>query len=188
LWFTRIHRSSVANSQERIAKEINRLFDEVAELTEMKLVPAEYWGEFLQRSLFGIAAPAGAVWVRNPEGHLQLQYQINMREVGLEKDEYDRHSHDELLRQTIFAARPAIVPPHSGTSPAENGQVAPGNPTDFVVLLAPIIVDQQVAGLVEVWQDRRHNPDAIPGFLQFLVRMAGVASRYTGIAVAKKEG
>jgi hypothetical protein len=162
---------------EQIRRQINRLFEEVAALSEQDLPPASYYAEFLQRSLTGIAAPAGAVWVRNPQGHLQLQYQINMREVGLDKEE-SRQSHDELLRQTVMSGRPIIQPPHSSSGAGENGQAAPGNPTDFVILLAPILIDKQAAGLVEVWQDRRHNPDAMPGFLQFLVRMATLAAVY----------
>ncbi len=162
---------------EQIRRQINRLFEEVAALSEQDLPPASYYAEFLQRALTGIAAPAGAVWVRNPQGHLQLQYQMNMREVGLDKEEA-RQSHDELLRHTVTTGRPIIQPPHSSSGAGENGQAPPGNPTDFVILLAPIVIDKQAAGLVEVWQDRRHNPDAMPGFLQFLVRMATLAAVY----------
>jgi len=39
-------------------------------------------------------------------------------------------------------------------------------------------VDNQVAGLVEVWQDPTRNPKAQRGFLQFVVRMAELASGY----------
>jgi len=164
---------------EQIRRQINRLFEEVAALSEQDLPPSSFYAEFLQRALAGIAAPAGAVWLRTPQGNLQMQFQINMREVGLDSDESARQSHGELLRQTCLSGRAQIVPPRSGTGSAENGLPAPGNPTDFVVLLAPILIEKQIAGLVEVWQDRRHNPDAMPGFLQFLVRMASLASVYT---------
>lgn len=164
---------------EQIRRQINRLFEEVAQLAEQQdLSPAHFYAELLQRVLTGIAAPAGAVWLRTPQGNLQLHYQINMREVGLEADQTGRQRHDELLRQVCHSARPMIVPPNSGTGEAAPNQVAPGNPTQFVLLLAPILVDKQVVGLIEVWQDPRHNPDALPGFLQFVVRMATLASIY----------
>ncbi len=163
---------------EQIRRQINRLFEEVSALSEQDLPPPAYYAEVLQRCLSGIAAAAGAVWLRTLQGHLQLAYQINMRDVGLEEDETGKQAHDELLRHTCLAGRAIIVPPRSGTGAAENGQAPPGNPTDFVVLLAPIVVEKQVAGLIEIWQDRRHNPDAMPGFLQFLTNMAGLASVY----------
>lgn len=163
---------------EQIRRQINRLFEEVAHLSEQDIKPANYYPEFMQRVLTGIAAPAGAVWVRTAQGNLQLQYQINMRQVGLDADPAVRESHDELLRQAIQSGKPVIVPPHSGSSGGEEGKPAPGNRTDFTILLAPILVEKQVAGLVEVWQDPRHNPDALPGFLQFVGRMASLASVY----------
>src|SRR2546426_7555892 len=145
----------------------------------MDLTPTDYYGEFLQRVLAAVAAPAGAVWVRTPQGNLQLQYQVNIRQVGIDKTDDDRQSHGELLRQAIQIARPVMLPPHSGTGTQEEGRPAPGNPTDYVILLAPILVDKQVAGLIEVWQEADRSPDAQRGFLQFLVRMAELASAYT---------
>jgi hypothetical protein len=100
-----------------------------------------------------------------------------MRQVGLDADAA-RQSHDELLRQTIQNAKPVTVAPNSGAGSGEAGQPAPGNPTPYIILLAPILVDKQVAGVVEVWQDPRHNPEALPGFLQFVVRMATLAAVY----------
>jgi hypothetical protein len=163
---------------EETRRQINRLFEEVARLSESDVPPSEFYGEFLKKVLQGLAAPAGAVWVRTPQGHLQLQHQINLREVGLEH-ESNRQSHDELLRQAFQQARPMDVAPHSFAAPSQGSGVAAGNPTDFHILLVPIIVDQIVTGFVEVWQSPGRNPNAIPGFLQFLVRMAQLASGYT---------
>jgi hypothetical protein len=164
---------------EQTRKQINRLVEEIARLSEMDLSPSDYYGEFLQRVLTAVAAPAGAVWVRTPQGHLQLQYQINLRQVSLDRSETDRQTHDELLRLAAQMARPQMIPPRSGTGPSEEGKPAPGNPTDYVILMAPILVDKQVAGLIEVWQDADRNPNAQQGFLQFITRMAELASSYT---------
>jgi hypothetical protein len=163
---------------EETRKQINRLFDEVARLAEMNIPTADFYGEFLKRALMGLAAPAGAVWVRTPQGHLQLQHQINLRQVGLDQNDTSRQGHDELLRQAFQQGRPFHLPPHSSTGPAQPGAPAAGNPTDYETLLVPIVVDQAVAGLVEVWQSPGRNPQAIPGFMQFLTRLANLASLY----------
>jgi hypothetical protein len=167
------------NLLEQTRKQINRLVEEIAKLSETDLAPSEYYGEFLQRVLTAVAAPAGAIWIKTPQGHLQLQYQVNLRQVGIDKTDTDRQTHDELLRMATQTARPQLVPPHSGIGPGEEGRAAPGNPTDYVILIAPILVDKVIAGLVEVWQDADRNPNAQQGFLQFITRMAELASSYT---------
>ncbi len=167
------------NLIEQAKRQVNRLAEEIAQLSEMELGPGEYYGEFLQRVLAAIAAPAGAVWVRTNQGNLQLQYQIRMREVGIEAVENGREIHGELLRQVVMKGQPAMLMPQSGLGASADGKAAPGNPTNYVCLLAPILVEKQVAGLVEVWQDPNRGQDAQRGFLQFMVRMAALAANYT---------
>lgn len=164
---------------EEARRQINRLAEEIAQLSDTELAPAEYYGEFLQRLMTAIAAPAGAVWTRTSQGNLQLQYQINMRQVGLDRFPNSRQMHDELLRQVAMGGQPRIQPPQSSVGQPEGNQIAPGNPTDHVILLAPIIYDKQVAGIVEIWQDPNRGADAQRGFLQFMSRMANLASAYT---------
>jgi hypothetical protein len=164
---------------EQARRQINRLAEEIAQLSEMELSPPEYYGEFVQRLMTAIAAPAGAVWVKTPQGNLQIQYQINMRQVGLDRAENTRAQHDELLRQVTVKAQPGMIMPHSSTGESTDGRPSPGNPTDFVILLAPIMYDKQLAGLVEIWQDPNRGPDAQRGFLQFVVRMSSLAAGYT---------
>jgi hypothetical protein len=165
------------NAVEETRRQINRLFEEVARLAEMDLPPNEFYAEFLKRLLMALGAPAGAVWGRTAQGNLQLQFQINMRQVGYDATDEGRESHDELLRQAVLNPRPLHLPPHSAGAPGEGG-VAPGNPTAYLNLLVPVVVDNQVAGLLEVWHQPDRHPNAIPGFLQFMTRMAEMATRY----------
>src|SRR5262249_47910123 len=133
---------------EQARRQINRLAEEIARLSEMELAPADYYGEFLQRVLTALAAPAGSVWLRTPQGNLQLQYQINMREVQFDAQQGGRESHDELLRQAAQKGQPGLLAPNSSLGQPEGGKgPAAGNPTRFVILLAPIMVDKNVAGL-----------------------------------------
>jgi hypothetical protein len=166
------------NVIERARRHVTRLAEEIAHLSETELAAPEYYAQLLQRLLAAFSAPAGAVWLRTPQGNLQLQYQINMREVGLDRTEAGRLGHDELLRQAVTRGQPGLLPPNSGLGEPEPGKPVPGNPTGYFILLAPILVEKQVAGLLEVWQDPRHGPDAQRGYLQFLVRMAAFASSY----------
>jgi hypothetical protein len=150
----------------------------VAKLSETNVPPGAFYGELLKRLLESLAAPAGAVWARTAQGHLQLQYQINLKEVGLERSEETRKSHDELLRQAMTQTKPFHLPPHSGVGQREEGKTPAGNPTDYLLMVSPIMVNQQVSGLVEVWQGANRPPQAITGYLQYMTFMSELASRY----------
>jgi hypothetical protein len=161
------------------ARQIKRLVEEIIRLSEQELPPEDYYREFLKRVLSALEAPAGAVWVRNPQGNFSLQYQINVQEVGLDRTEAGHRSHAELVRQAAIKGQPMVVPPNSGEGPTDNENPGPGNPTNFVILMTPILVDKQVAGLVEVWQDPRLNPTAFRNQSQFLVQVSALATVYT---------
>jgi hypothetical protein len=163
---------------EHARKQINRLADEIAQISDTDLAPGDFFGEFLLRVMTALAAPAGAVWVRTPQGNLQLQYEINARQAGLDKGPEIRQQHDELLRHATAKVQPTIVMPHSRIGPPENGVPAPGNPTDHVILLAPITNDKNLVGLLEVFQDPKRGLDAQRGFLNFMVRMTALAGGY----------
>lgn len=177
LWFT--SRPEAAHRDSRAG--IRRVVDEVARLSDLPLAPEAYYGEFLPIVVGALAAPAGAIWARIPQGDLQLQYQINLRQVGLDKDDATCQTHSELLRMAMTAGRPMLLPPHSSVGQSQEdgsaGQPAgAGNPTDYVILLAPILVGKQVAGFIEVWQDANRKPEAQRGHLQFMMHMANFAS------------
>lgn len=162
--------------QER--RRLGRRLEEVARLCESDIPPSSFYGEMLKRLLECLAAPAGAVWTRTAQGNLQMQFQINMKEVGLDKSEEIRRSHEELLRAVVLQPRQLHLLPHSGMGPAEAGKAGPGNPTDFLLLLVPVMVNDQVGGLLEVWQGAARPLNAIPGFLQFMGLMAELITRF----------
>jgi hypothetical protein len=164
----------IEQERQRIAMRLH----EMAKLSESNVPPGAFYGELLKRLLESLAATAGAVWGRNAQGHLQLQFQINFKEVGFDQNEDARKSHDELLRQAVAQPRPFHLPPRSGLGAREDGQIPAGNPTDYVLLIAPIVVNEQVAGLIEVWQGANRPPQAITGYLQYMTFMAELSSRY----------
>src|SRR5262249_28493006 len=131
----------------------------------------------LQRLLLALAAPAGVIWSKTPQGNLQLAYQINFNEVGLDSVENARACHDELLRFMMQQGRGMLVPPNSGPQVESKG-AAPANLTNYTLLLAPVLIDRQMSGIVEIWVDPGRNPQAMRGFMQFLEDMASYAGSY----------
>jgi hypothetical protein len=169
---------ATAQDLEQERRRIAFRLEEVAKLSESNVAPGAFYAEMLKRLLESLAAPAGAVWARTAQGHLQLQYQINLKEIGLDQNEEARKSHEELLRHAIMQPQALHLPPRSTVGIREEGQPAAGNPTDHMLLITPILVNQQAAGLIEVWQGANRPAQAATGYLQYMNFMAELAARY----------
>ena len=159
-------------------RRLNQRLEEVSRLSEGDSPPGVFYGEMLRRLLESLAAPAGAVWMKTVQGNLQLQFQINLKDTGLDQSEASRVSHDELLRSALAQGKPFHMMPRTSLGGAQEGQSAGGNPTDFIQMLVPVQVSGQVAGLIEVWQGGNRALNAIPGFLQYMGMMADLCARY----------
>lgn len=156
-------------------REIARLASEIEHLAGSDIPPADFYAESMRRVYTALAARAVALWMRTPQGNLQLQFQVNVPQLGL--DEASRPPHDELLRYIVTKQEANIVLPHSGAGADE---VAAGiqNPTPFILVLAPVIVDSDTLGVVEVFQDASRRSTAQAGYLQFLKRVASEVAKY----------
>lgn len=167
-----------AQQFEQARRQINQVAEEIAQLSEQDLQPAQYYSEFLQRVYFALQAFAAAVWIRTPQGNLVLQCQINLRELGLDRTPESRPLHDELLRQAAMQGKGGIVKPHFSHNFGPRPEQVAGNPTDYVILLVPIMLEKQVIGLVELWGDPNRPANVIQNLYQFLVRMAAFISLF----------
>jgi hypothetical protein len=168
-----------ANEAETARQKVNRLLEEVARLAETELPPREFFDAFLKRVLGGLAARAAAVWLGTEPGDLQLHTHLNLPDAGIDQHETGRRAHAELLRHVRQLGQALHLPPRGVLGYSEEGGPA-GNPSDLEVLFAPLVVDNQVAGLVEVWQPAEQDPAVVSWYVQFLARLAGLASVYLG--------
>lgn len=159
-------------------QHINRLADDIAYLSESDLSVADYFAQVLPRLLGAFSAVAGAVWLRTSQGNLQLQCQINLAQIGWDRQEESRQSHDELLRQAVLRGQAHLLMPQTFLASTSGTGPGPGNPSEFVLFVVPILVEKQVAGLLEIWQTPEHTENALRGYLQFLQRMAGLMANY----------
>jgi hypothetical protein len=170
--------STASSHLEQERQRIGRLLDDIARLCESDIPAAGFFGEMLKRLLDALQAPAGAIWLRTSQGNIQLQYHINLKLVGLDKSEQAKQSHEALLMAAFSQPKPFHLPPNSGLGPPADGQVAPGNPSDFILMVVPIVQDGLVTGVIEVWQNANRPANAIPGFMQYISLMAELCARY----------
>ncbi|MGL6074943.1 MAG: hypothetical protein ACRC8S_12345 [Fimbriiglobus sp.] len=174
-------------AKSKYARRIDDAFEDASKLAGSNLAPAEFYEQFLNKTLTAIDAPAGVVWLRTPQGFLQIACQVNLEKVGLDSKRGGRPCHNEILRQVFQSTpiRPLMIEPQGRLQgvTAEPGAVPAANLTDYYALFAPIIQsDKQPLGLLEIFHEPEMESRVYQTFLQYTVQMAGYASQYHAFA------
>lgn len=160
----------------RAKQEIQGLVQEVVELSRSEIEPSEFYAALVDKSITALAAIGGVVWLHEEGSPLRLEYQVNLRQTGLAESEEAQIQHGRLLQQVIEKGEPTLVQPHSGTGTDEAEGAA--NPTDYLLVLAPIKSDRGVDGVVEVFQRTGARPTTQRGYLRFLTQICELAGEY----------
>ena len=156
----------------RIRRQVEHAIEQLAALSGSTLAPGEFYQELLRKGLNGIDAPAGAVWIKSPQGFLQQQCQQNISQIGLDDRPDGRQAHNQLLRFAFEKGKPGIL----GPKQRADGDRSAGNPTDYSLALAPILTeDNQTLGLVEIFQKPNWHPQDL---ITYTIQVAGYASNY----------
>ncbi len=106
-----------------------------------------------------LAAIGGAVWLADADAGLRLQHQINLESLQASPDQPMGHFHRQLLEVVLRTGEGRLLPPRS----ADSGQPGCKNPTDFLLIIHPLLVDRDVVGLIEVIQRPTTNAAALRG-------------------------
>jgi biotin carboxyl carrier protein len=168
-----------AEQVERAKREIQGLVQEISELSRSEISPAEFYDQMLNKVVAALAAPGGAVWTVSEGGGLQLVYQINLQQTGLIENQVGQQQHGRLLHQALYTPEGALVAPHSGTGDAtDNDENAAANPTDFLLVLAPMMNDQGPQGVVEIFQRSGARHTTQRGYLRFLLQVCEFAGDF----------
>ncbi len=153
--------------------QIRALVDEISQLARSDCSRAEFFQGFLTRTTSALASIGGAIWMReSADDGLSLEYQVNLKQTGLADDPQIQSRHGVLLDQLIAAGQPILIPPQSGPAGQQD------NPTDQLLVVAPLMVEQETIGLVEIFQRPEAGPTTQRGYLRFLVQMSQVAGDF----------
>ncbi len=155
--------------------QIRALVQEIADLAKSNCNEDEFYQGFLTRTTSALASIGGIIWTRpENQGPLKLLYHINLKHTNLADNTTAQLQHSLLLEQLLNNPEPTIVPPNSGAESVEQA----GNPTDLLLIFAPLVVDGQTVGLVEILQRPGGGPATQRGYLRFLAQMAEIASDF----------
>ena len=154
--------------------EIRGLVQEITQLSQSDIPPDRFYEQFLGRVVQALASHGGAFWSVNEQGQLKLEYQINLPAEELIDRPEPRKRHTSLLKNMLETGQPTLVPPKSGGSDAGEA----GNPTEYLLVLANVRVDQETRGIVEIFQRPGGGPTTQRGYLRFLVQMSDLAGNF----------
>ena len=148
-------------------QQIRNLVSEIADLAKKETPVDEFFEGFLNRTTSALACVGGAIWLAQPDSKvLDLQYHINLNNTSLATDQTAQMRHSMLLNKLREAGEPTLIPPHSGSSNTDQA----GNPTEYLLIVGPLKIDQNVVGLVEILQRPGAGPTTQRGYLRFLTQ------------------
>jgi len=154
--------------------ELRRLVGEVAQHARSARDDQSFYAKLLDCAVHALAAAGGGVWLTDAsDDGMLLCTQANCpNEFSRDGRPIGRHA--ELL-SSVLRRREATVaaPAGSGAAPLEHE-----NPTQFLLLLCPIWVNNQPRGVLEVLQRPHASPATRQGYLEFLETLCDVAGDY----------
>ncbi len=154
-------------------QQIRGLVREIEGLARAEVSPEEFYEGFLHRVVAALAAVGGAVWTLDEEGRLNLSSQVNLAETRLHESQEDQQRHGKLLRKVLASGEGSVIQPKFASAEDDSG-----NPTDTLLVLAILKSDQEVRGLVEIFQRTGGRPAVERGYLRFLLQMCELAEDY----------
>jgi multidrug efflux pump subunit AcrA (membrane-fusion protein) len=163
-----------ADTIEQTKQQIRGLVGEIAQLSKSDLTADQYFPAFLTKVVQALAAVGGAVWLVNEHRRLTLKYQINLSDTLLDSSSEEAGRHLQLLRSTLGSGQSRLVPPLSSSDDEQAG----GNPTRFLLVLAPLTADGEAEGIIEVFQRPEAQPATQRGYERFLLQMCELANEW----------
>jgi hypothetical protein len=177
--------SPVSAAYEDTWRQIDDVVQQVTQQSRAPVSSEQFFTDLLDGCVRTLAAVGGAVWLRNSEG-LRLEYQTNLARTGIVSSpnadagdavQQSRLQHDRLLNAVAARKVSRAVAPQSGSVHSDDHTHAelPGNPTDFLLLVCPLTIEDRVLGVLELFQRPDVSPAACQGFLRFLSAIAELA-------------
>jgi multidrug efflux pump subunit AcrA (membrane-fusion protein) len=155
-------------------RELEEILDELARLAGSDITERQFRERLLERAVRGLAAIGGAIWVRTAEGQIGLDCQLRLDAIPLADNWADAQRHTQLLAALMAKHEARAIAPRAALS----GEPLAANPTDYLLVLAPLPLQAGLQALVEVVQRPNVSPLAQQGALQFLVAIGDLAAEY----------
>ncbi len=149
--------------------EFEGLLNELSEIAKSD-TPFELFAKsLLEKTVQILAAAGGAVWMSDGRSPLQIECQVRPDATSVPAHE---RFHQQILECARAFGDTLVVPPGEATI---GGQTL-ANSTDFVLLIGPLKLDQDVVGLIEMFQRSTASVAAMRGNRRMLGLVCELAS------------
>ncbi|MGE3314685.1 MAG: efflux RND transporter periplasmic adaptor subunit [Planctomycetaceae bacterium] len=159
--------TNTGGSVQQVRERVLQLAREIEQLSQSNIPPESFFPQFLQMLVSALGARAGAVWMLEGAGRINLLCDVRLAESGIRENAQVARSNDRLLGDVIATGEACAH------APDERSESIP-----FLVILAALQVGDDSVGVVEIFQRPDAPVEARPGYLQFVEQMTGYASRY----------
>ncbi len=151
-----------------VRERIIQLAREIEEFSKSNIPPKTFFTEFLKRVIAAVGARAGAVWMRNAN-RIELLVEQGLDKTGFNNNPNALSSNQKLLGEVLSNGQACTYQP---------GETSEQLPTEDMLVLAALLQNKDVVGVVEIFQRADTPKAARPGFLQFVEQMTGYACRF----------
>jgi multidrug efflux pump subunit AcrA (membrane-fusion protein) len=151
-------------------QQVETLLDEIAQAARPEVSAQEFHATVLDRLVRSVAAIGGAIWTE-VSGRWTLNYQINLDRVELKADREDHQRHAGLLAAVASKRDPQLVSPHAGDDLV-------GNPTEFLLILVPLVDGDRPVAIIELFQRPEPRSDLQQGYLRIATAAGELAGDY----------
>ncbi len=149
--------------------EFESLLNELSEIAKSDVPFEPFIKSLLEKSVQILAAAGGAVWMSDGRSPLHLKCHVRPEITSGPAGE---RFHEKILECARSLGDTLVVPPGETTV---GGQTL-ANPTDFTLLIGPLKLDQDVVGLVEMFQRSSASVAAMRGNRRMLGLVCELAS------------
>ena len=163
-------------SVEEARQQIRALIGEIEQLSRTDAAEADFFRGLLERVIEAMGAVAGLVWLTGQEGRVEPVAHLKMQATGLSDNPEVQSAHSGLVQALLGSPSGLLVPPQAAlTSP--DGKPSGSNPSNLLVIGAPIDRGESRQGLIEIFH-QPNQPDVERGYLKFLQQVSAVAGGY----------
>ncbi len=154
-------------------QEFGESLNNIARATRGFLAVDDFYDFILSRAVDSLQAVGGAIWVLNAEGQITLVRSVQIDVSHLFQNADDEIKHQQMLERLLAGDSPQVIAPHD-----YNQEGDAENPTNYCVILGPLMIDQRVDGVVEIFQQPETPEQLHSQHLRFVMQVCGLTSDY----------
>jgi multidrug resistance efflux pump len=155
-------------------REIEDLVEAVSRSARTESSSREFHHQLVNHAVHALAAVGGGLWVQDTRQAWRLECQLHIPPEALGPESPVDPLREQILGWVVRTRQSRGVGPRAEL-PQQQDAV---NPTDFLWLLSPIVVQDEVIAVLEIWQRSGASPTAQNGYLRLMRVLCDLAADF----------